>query len=1016
MSSQRANGKRSGKLQELKDRREQAEKKRVRDLASKPAIKPATSIAEKPGNQSLNPSPAKPISLSSLPRIRKVKGTSKAEKKAQEEAVAAAKKKREMAEKEEGEIYSDDDEGMLTGHINDNSQTQRDTPSNKTTKAKPAARTTRCLPYKTKNQMESGNNNNNGARDVKKSQPEALKPSKTLQNLQKPKEPGVKTSSAKHRLFDSDGSSSSEEEIYKPIKKQNTTKAGMDFENPPIKRKHVEGKKEAPPVPVKKQKITEEVKKSVKKPVTAPVKRTPVVKETKYRMDTSKNLFQFGVPQHSKKLAPKKGSMQLGDVSEKLKDLGKRDKKTTPSSNPSTGVSSEIQSLSAASTAKSDKIATAPQSASVKKVQGTEGIMKEELKQEKLQVPKQPNSVVEVTQSLAVELDPEQDALLEKDMDEYMANLDPKVAAAVKAQQQQVNRRFSRESKKQAVKSDKKSVENSGFEIFGDAQETIILQPSPSSMEDSGFEELEMDLEQAFEADKQLQLAIKASFAFQNSNVPSSNQQSVDPTDESSTKDGSTEKEDLAAQQEDLDITSPSTSTTASTITNTTAATSASSLSGQDTTSLLVIKTIGGLIPDYGFARDRGYEPDMADEDGDADFITAKHATPNPSPALPPHLEGGSLEEQELGLKLELELERQLEQELELGTRAAEATAQEENMAQAPSSSDTSPSLDAIATQQKILPVQTPEQDHSNEGLLENISKPCEDSTGSTNDGFDNHSEYEMKDNGASSMETSFEELIDSAASVEQLSPPSPVEENIPEPYVTAKNQPAAEISRAEESRANIEPYVGPDGFIGLPPLDDTTDSDVSDNEDIETFQGSPPEVIILDDTPETKVSEDEDITMMDAYDEEIYRRHRVPPELSNVVVEEGSIDFEKLRAETIAARNELDILQEEAQFEIVVSFDRADLLRDLGVSEERIASYMEVNRGYEPHTGPWPAARAKNEIEIDSSDDEPSDDEEYYEGDDKVKHFQGFQYRRFQSEPLNIPLTDPNAHPFGPS
>ncbi|APA07884.1 predicted protein [Sclerotinia sclerotiorum 1980 UF-70] len=288
MPSQRANGKaqkRSGKLQELKERREQVEKKRAQDLTSKPAAKMVTSIAEKPRNQVLVSSLAKPFAMSSLPCIRKVKGTSKAEKKAKEEAVAAAKKKREMEEREEGEIDSDDDEGMLTGHMNDHNQSQRHTPaSNKTNKAKPAAQTIQRPPDRTRDETKSGNSKNNGARDVKNPQPEALKFRNRPQNLQKPKELDVKTSSAKRTLFDSDDSSSSDGKIFKPTKKQKTTKAGMDFENLPTKRKHVEEEEEPPRDPVKKQKITEEVKKPVKKPATVPVKRAPIVKETKYRM------------------------------------------------------------------------------------------------------------------------------------------------------------------------------------------------------------------------------------------------------------------------------------------------------------------------------------------------------------------------------------------------------------------------------------------------------------------------------------------------------------------------------------------------------------------------------------------------------------------------------------------------------------------------------------------------------------------------------------------------------------
>ncbi|KAF7874802.1 hypothetical protein EAF04_001976 [Stromatinia cepivora] len=1115
MPSQRVNGKaqqRNAKLQELKERREEAEKKRAHDLASKPAAKTAISTAKKSDNQALNSSPAKPVTMSSLPRINKVKGTSKAEKKAQEEAVAAAKKKREMAEKEEGEIDSDDDEVVFTGRMNNSNQNRNHAPANNTIKTKPPAPTTRRPPDKNKDQMKSCNNNNK-ARDIKKSQLEDPKSRGRRQNLQKPKESDVKTSSIKRKLFDSnDDSSSSGEEICKPAKKQKTTKAGMDFENPPTKRKHIEEEEEETRAPVKKQKITEEVK----KPAIAPIKRAPVAKETKFRMDTNKNVFNFGAPKPSKKPAPiaKKGSMQSGDISEKLKGVGKKDAKTASSSTPSTGIPSELQCLPAASNAKrsqdlasnmapqptqsppqtftgisdraksrrrdaaapsalettpqsaasslhsaatatttprnsrsssvaklmpvakkvvnnrkkSDKPATAPQSSTAKKLQGTEVNMKEELKQDKVEVPKQPKPVVEVSRSLAVELDPEQDALLEKDIAEHMANLDPKVAAVVKAEQQE-DRRFLRESKKPAVKLDRELVKNDGLNAFGDAQGTIKTPPSPSPMEDTGSEDLDIDLERAFEAERQLQLALEASLSSQTGNVPSSDQLSVDRADESPIKDGSAETENAAIQQGDLNVSNSSNKGTSNTITNATVTVSAPSSSAQIVTSVRVPNLVGGFTDEYEFVRDRGYESDMSDEDEDEDVIIPKDATPNPTPALSPHpAEGGSLEEQKFEDELKLELELELETQA-----AAEATAQREEAAQPPPLSDSSSSsLDAIATQQEILPVETPEQDHTNEVPTEHISEPFENSTESINDASDNHSENERGDNEPSPLDTSFEESNDSATSVEQSSPPSPpspVEDDISDSVEKASNQLEAEIPLPEESGAKIEPYVGPDGHVGLPALDDTTDdttdaagasddsddSNDSDDEDTEMLESSPSEVIIADDTPKTEVTEDEDVTMLDADEKEIYQKYKVPAELANVVVEASSIDFEKLRADTIAARDDLDMMQEEIQTEIEISFDRAELLRDLGISEDRIANYMEVNRRYEPHTGPWPAKRVEVEVEIDSSDDESSDDEEYYEEDEKVKYCQGFQFKNSLPEPIDVPVTDPDAHPFGP-
>ncbi|TGO56222.1 hypothetical protein BOTNAR_0228g00010 [Botryotinia narcissicola] len=162
-------------------------------------------------------------------------------------------------------------------------------------------------------------------------------------------------SQVKRKYFDTN-SSESEEEITKPAKKPKTTKAGMNFENVSTKRKHTEEVETSGPV--KKQKITE----AIKKPVAAPVKRAPI-KEMKVRNNPTKNLLGFGDSKSTKKPAgPKKGSMQPRSVSEAANENGEKStenalksvsaqvkpKAITSQSNsaaPSTGKPSRLQYL-----------------------------------------------------------------------------------------------------------------------------------------------------------------------------------------------------------------------------------------------------------------------------------------------------------------------------------------------------------------------------------------------------------------------------------------------------------------------------------------------------------------------------------------------------------------------------------------------------------------------------------------------------------------------------------------------
>ncbi|KAM0171674.1 hypothetical protein ACHAPC_010972 [Botrytis cinerea] len=291
-------------IEKFKAKRAEVAEKKARDAANPPGKISASSTAT-----SLNQAPEMSTSrISSLPRMKKHPGKSMpevAEKKAAEEAAAAAKIQRKMAEKEEGEIDSDTEEIVYHGRMSNGNQNRKSAPF--------------------KDQKIFGRNENtNEARNTTKFKPDIKKVPPRVQKSQDLKKPEEKDQSpTKRKYFDTD-SSDSEEQIAKPAKKVKTAKAGMDFENLPTKRKHSE--KVETSGPVKKQKITE----PTQKPVAAPVKRAPV-KETKVRNNPTKNLLGFGGSRTTKKpaapkkpVAPKKGSMQPRSISEARNENGEK--------------------------------------------------------------------------------------------------------------------------------------------------------------------------------------------------------------------------------------------------------------------------------------------------------------------------------------------------------------------------------------------------------------------------------------------------------------------------------------------------------------------------------------------------------------------------------------------------------------------------------------------------------------------------------------------------------------------
>ncbi|TGO46724.1 hypothetical protein BCON_0310g00020 [Botryotinia convoluta] len=301
-------------IEKLKAARTEAAEKKARDAANPPA-KANSSTAATSVNQA--PKSSNSSSISSLPRMKKrprKSMTEVAEKK------AAAKIKRKMAEKEDGEIDSDEEDIVYKGRMNNGNQNRKSAPvNNKHIKTKNSVPATGHAPSNNKEQKIFGRNENkNEAKNTTKFKPDIPKLSPRVQKSQDLKKSEENEQfSVKRKYFDTD-SSDSEEEIGKPAKKPKTTKAGVNFENLSTKRKHTEEVETSGPV--KKQKITEPIKKTV----AAPAKRAPI-RETKVRNNPTKNLLGFAGSKSTKKpTAPKKGSMQPKSVSETVNENGEK--------------------------------------------------------------------------------------------------------------------------------------------------------------------------------------------------------------------------------------------------------------------------------------------------------------------------------------------------------------------------------------------------------------------------------------------------------------------------------------------------------------------------------------------------------------------------------------------------------------------------------------------------------------------------------------------------------------------
>ncbi|ESZ95290.1 hypothetical protein SBOR_4317 [Sclerotinia borealis F-4128] len=1018
MPSQRNNEKaqqRKKALDALEARREAAEKKEL-DMATKADAKTTEeSVSQAGASSSAVPVP----SLDSLPRIKKKTGTSMAEKRAAEEVAAAEKQKRERVEKEEGEITSDDE---YINRLVKNNKLRRPVPEKTTSsKAKSSVSTSSRASKSTKDQTVS-NNMNTSVEKVQSEAPQGRRKRMTPQEKEEDdlKILGIKTRSSsskpssKHRRAE-EADESSGEEIAAPARKRQTTEAtgakkAMHKGGNSSNAQASKGKRAREAEEVSEEEIDRSQKRR-KESAPAPAKRTPSVKETKYRLDpNAPKVMTFGAPQPSKKkVAPKKalaGPAKIASVSEK-KEVSKKAEKKAPSSTTVTATTSKSRTISGTSTSTrpltkastmtaestqspprdftsvSDRIksrrrgtsaasgaetiqssSSVPSTVAARTVSRSSRSSKtssvapstlasrkssvnrlspptlsriverkpakrlEQIEEEKIASEMQENTERESVEELkepesAVELDSEQDTLLKADFDGCMARLDPKTAAVVQEQQQEIDR-VPEGARSQAVEVNDESEQSVGkideSNAYENAVETTKAPSSPNlatsdDVEEGDSDHLEIDFEEAFKAEEPQQSAGQ-------------------------------QLKNLSAAS----ITSPHISADSGALTE-----QPWIATGIDSPKY----TEDGVppqnrmteIPSVIATYERGYVSDSSDAsvedpDSDDDVVVTKKVSPVPTPVLSDPFEEGNFDE------LELDLDRELEIEVLQQDHAKKVQ------------------LESIESLE--------EQDELDEDALEDQFKA------------DFEAAFARKDNQHSSSDTSFSPANALEASVEQ-----------PSSSFTANDQVEAEVSGPKEATAEVKL------LRGLPPLDeasnliepcwspDDSDSDSESDDDVEMLENGPSEVISVDDIPQSESAEDEDSIMLDVDNaDEIFRRNRVPVELATEAAESESMNYDQLIANVRAKREETMLWEEETQLELSITFelDRAGILRELGVSEERISAYMETHQRYENVAVPEPAKPADNEMEVgwDDNDDDDSSDDVYLDR-DKVGRYQGF-------------------------
>ncbi|RAL67568.1 hypothetical protein DID88_008323 [Monilinia fructigena] len=1043
-------------------RREAAAK---RAAERKKALKNTGSMATEPAMTSdkldSQASDSKPISA--IPRIKKKPGTSMAEKRAVENAIAAAKQKRAEQEKEEGEIDSDDEEVVFKGRQKKITET--------VDKMDKTSTSSGCAYPRDKPQMAP--RNSYGTKFAKKTDPERLKDrgkSQTSEQQKKPeiKNPDPKKQTSKRKIQESDAENS-EIEISKPLKKQKTAKGGMNFENPPTKRKHVEEEEEALG-PLKRQKTTEQAK----KPVALPVKRAPAIKETHFRRDPNVNLLYFGPPPKKpiqnkaatasamSKAIPEKVSAKETAIIEK-KEVSKKATKTVKSSAASKVAPKKSSTLpvSSASTRSSSKATQSPPSAfnsiydrvksrsrgianspiieaesssssienpveAAKKSRSSRSSnlsvesepvsdmspinrlspllsptlppiverdltkllkriaeekeeenmareMEEELEQDRVDDLELPEPAIEASYSIAVELDSASDMLLETDANDYMANLEPDVAAVVQVPQQEINQLLKEEH--QAANSDVESVEDvNKSSAHKDAVETTKSPISPAQeVPDSTESKVPDDEEQSKEAEapmKNQSSSLATSPALLIGHIAAPEQHAVISVDEYLPRGDSNQNEHVTSQQ---NVTRKPESV-------------------------------------FKYASEIGYESDMSEEDPD----------PEPTPVCPtPFKEAGNFDELELDVDEALKAQ-QAEANLE-------ATDQEEKELQSLVADPSSSSTDSIDPEEKNLYVASVDDSHSGKATDKfDNQDPLQ--------GLDESHEDDLKKQPQLELQAGLE-LESQPSSNDSAEQSLSVEENNLTSDTKTDNQVKFEVHSPETAATEVErlpelplPNNGSDHVdLRSPEQSDNT------NENIETLPGHPWEdnmtqedlefssddcndsIDSIDSNESDESDNDGDKNMWDDDDTEaLLQNHMVPAELADVVTEADSINYEQLITEVKAAREEtIRWERENGPLPVFIfSISRTRLLCQLGCSEERVAHYMEVHQRYEDTSFPkLVAQRAKRDFDgEESSDDESEDDEDHFRR-------QGFSVLIPGDYDWNHDdmVTDPNGHPFGP-
>lgn len=575
--------------------------------------------------------------------------------------------------------------------------------------------------------------------------------------------------------------------------------------------------------------------------------------------------------------------------------------------------------------------------------------MEEELEKFREQESENFDPPVEATHSFAAEIDPEQDAILEADIADFITNnLEPEIADFVREQDQEFEYHFE-EGEEKDVDSDIESVEDDDDD-----------EPEPEACQ----VDFEADFEKAFESNEQTQPAPEENTAIQlpADISPTNNlQYMVDSEDMSETGNGSSQIGDVAPCQNRVRYPSPG----------------------------------------FTYARDRGYESDMSEEDPDDDPV-------NP-------FQSGNFD----GVEFDMDhLERHQSEEME------EPEIEQKKPQSSLVANPQSPSGHTVASIEDTL-------------LDNSLDDGVEQSTGEISQQSGESDENALKmqfehDPSANLQEvtpqtptnTPATSLNNSGKATKQTSP----DEN--EPQVSdskSDDQVEPDVSQPEETKEQVPK------FQGLPPLDDASElieprwppvdsdseseseseldeneedddpesgPDTDDDGDVQMLGSGPSEAIMVDSESEFEQEEGTyTYTVDDDVVEGIFQSLRAPDELSNKVAENN--DDSKNLDLLIATKDDMFATmcwEREIKAEVSVSFnlDRAGLLRALNISDDRITAYMEVHKQYEdmaPPTFAFPPKDSGNEemnAEVstgessgkdspdnESSGDESSDDEE---------------------------------------